>query len=85
MQAVAEYKSDEFVSSAKMKSNLRRQEKKQAASDVKRNNSLVMVERKKERIALGADNQLFDGKKKSLELVVRAFAPKPLKSERFRP
>ena len=40
---------------------------------------------KKARIALGADNQLFRGKKKSLELVARAFAPKPLKSERFRP
>ena len=46
LQAVAEYKSDEFVSSSKMRSNLRRQEKKWAARDVKRNNSLVIVERK---------------------------------------
>ena len=46
MQAVAEYKSDEFVFSSKMKSNLRRQEKKRAARDVKRKNSLVIVERK---------------------------------------
>ena len=79
MQAVAEYKSDKFVSSsnkkAREKASRKRHQKEQLSSD----------SGKKGRIALGADNQLFRGKKKSLELVARAFAPKPLKSERFRP
>ena len=49
----------------KMKSVLRRQEKRRAARDVKRK-QLFSDRGKKPRIALGADNQLFRGKKKSL-------------------
>ena len=46
-----------------MKSVLRRQEKRRAARDVKRK-QLFSDRGKKPRIALGADNQLFRGKKK---------------------
>ena len=60
---------------AREKASRKRHQKEQLSND----------RGKKVRIALGADNQPFRGKKKNLELVARTFAPTPLKSEQFRP
>ena len=57
------------------KASRKRHQKEQLSSD----------RGKKARIVLGADNQPFRGKKKSLELLARTFAPTPLKSEQLRP
>ena len=62
-QVVAEYESDELASGSEDEKRLK---KVREAASRKRREQLSSDRRKKPRIALGADDQLFRGKKKSL-------------------